>query len=458
MVNNTLLPLHLIMNKILFLCVLGIITVIIVGLVIYNLQTSYTPEKQNVDEFIFESTSIPLDRNNPIKIGILHSLSGTMAISEQSVVDATLMAVDEINAKGGILGREIVPIVKDGRSDWDVFAHEAEVLIDIEEVDVVFGGWTSASRKTMKPIFEEYDHLLFYPVQYEGLEKSLNIIYTGAVPNQQVLPAVEWAYSNLGTNFFLIGSDYVFPKSANKIIKYKISELGGTVVGEEYKILGDRYFDDVVEKISETKPDVILNTINGDSNIAFFKALRQQGIESNEIPTISFSVAEDEISNFGVEYMQGDYASWNYFQSLENERNHEFVNNFKKKYGMFRVVDDPMEAGYIGVYLYAKAVESVGTADVSKVRDALRGITFNAPEGAVGIDPETQHLSKVVRIGQILPDGQFKIISSSETPIKSEPFPKYQTEEQWNSFLESLYVGWNRNWSNPEPLTQGVQK
>ena len=442
------------MNKLLLFSVIGILIIIVFGVGIFNLQTMDINKNYHF-EFASDYVAVPLDRENPIKVGIIHSLSGTMAVSEKSVVDSTLMAIDEINAKGGILGREIIPIVKDGRSDWDIFAYEAENLIVNEDVDVVFGGWTSASRKTMKPIFEEHEHLLFYPVQYEGLEKSPNIIYTGASPNQQVLPAVDWAFVNLGTKFFLVGSDYVFPRSANEIIKSKIYELGGTVVGEEYKLLGDQYFDDVVEKISKSKPDVILNTINGDSNVAFFKELRQQGIESDEIPTISFSIAENDIHNLGVEYLQGDYASWNYFQSLSNEKNREFVDNFKKKYGSERVVDDPMVAGYVGVHLYAKAVESAGTTETHPVSDALRGLTINSPKGAIGIDPETQHLSKVVRIGQILPDGQFKIVSSSEKPIHPEPFPHYKTEEQWNSFLEDLYFGWDENWANSILISQG---
>ena len=445
------------MNKIFIFSVIGISIVIFTGFTLYNLQSNYS-EQISSNNLDFELDIVSLNTENPIKVGILHSLSGTMAISETSVVDSTLMAIDEINERGGILGREIVPIVRDGSSDWDIFAQEAESLIVDEDVSVVFGGWTSASRKTMKPIFEEFDHLLFYPVQYEGLEKSPNIIYTGASPNQQVLPAVDWAFKNLGTNFFLVGSDYVFPKSANEIIKAKIHELGGTVVGEEYSLLGNTNFDNIVDKISESNPDVILNTINGDSNIAFFKELRHRGITSQQIPTISFSIAEDEIRNFGVEYMQGDYASWNYFQSLPHEKNKIFVENFKKKYGLDRVVDDPMEAGYLGVYLYAKAVESVGTDDIPTVRNALRGITFDAPSGAVGVDPQNQHLSKVVRIGKILPDGQFKIVSSSEKPIKPEPYPKYKTEEQWNDFLNNLYFGWGGNWANRTIISQGVEK
>ncbi len=380
---------------------------------------------------------------------MLHSLSGTMAISETSVVDATLLAIDEINERGGLLGRKVVPVVVDGQSDWPTFAAEAERLIVEEEVSAIFGGWTSASSKTMKPVFEEYNHLLFYPVQYEGLEQSPNIVYTGAAPNQQVLPAIDWAFENLGTKFFLVGSDYVFPRSANAIMKERINELGGEILGEEYRILGDRNFVEIVDKIAKTKPDVILNTINGDSNLGFFNELRKKGIEPETIPTISFSIAEDEIRHLGAMTMSGDYAAWNYFQSIDLPENKVFVQNFKNKYGPHRVTDDPMEASYIGVYLFAKAVEKAGSVDVNAVREAVKGITFAAPEGIVGVDPETQHLSKAVRIGQILDDGQFKIIYSTEEPIHPIPYPKYKSVQEWDEFLEELYNGWGQSWSNP---------
>lgn len=437
------------MNKIVILGVIGIIIISITGAISLSLfsDNSYINNEQR--HVILDESLVTLDTDNPIKIGILHSLSGTMAISESVVVDSVLLAVEEINSRGGILGREVIPIIKDGQSDWDIFADEAENLIVEEEVDVVFGGWTSASRKTMKPVFEEYNHLLFYPVQYEGLESSPNIIYTGAAPNQQVLPAIDWANKELGNKFFLVGSDYIFPRSAGEIMKAKILEIGGSVVGEEYKVLGERDFVDVVDKIVASNPDVILNTINGDSNIEFFKELRKNKIYSYEIPTISFSIAESEIRLIGTKSMQGDYASWNYFQSIKHENNQKFVKSFQEKYGSHRVVADPMEAGYVGVYLYAKAVESVGSTDIIKVRETLKGLTLNAPEGVVGIDPENNHLSKIIRIGQILPNGQFKIVSSSEQPIKAQPYPDYKTKEQWNSFLDNLYNQWDKSWANP---------
>ena len=437
------------MNKIVILGVIGIIIISITGAISLSLfsDNSYINNEQR--HVILDESLVTLDTDNPIKIGILHSLSGTMAISESVVVDSVLLAVEEINSRGGILGREVIPIIKDGQSDWDIFADEAENLIVEEEVDVVFGGWTSASRKTMKPVFEEYNHLLFYPVQYEGLESSPNIIYTGAAPNQQVLPAIDWANKELGNKFFLVGSDYIFPRSAGEIMKAKILEIGGSVVGEEYKVLGERDFVDVVDKIVASNPDVILNTINGDSNIEFFKELRKNKIYSYEIPTISFSIAESEIRLIGTKSMQGDYASWNYFQSISNENNQKFVKSFQEKYGSHRVVADPMEAGYVGVYLYAKAVELVGSTEIIQVREALKGMTLNAPEGVVGIDPENNHLSKIIRIGQILPNGQFKIVSSSEQPIKAQPYPDYKTKEQWNSFLDNLYNQWDKSWANP---------
>lgn len=424
-----------------------LITLIISSFLLYDDQRIATSE-QNEYPLITYDTSF--ENDNPIKIGIIHSLTGTMAISEKPVVDATLLAISEINKSGGLLGRELVPIIKNGDSNWNTFKESAEELITVEEVDVVFGGWTSASRKTMLPVFEKYDHLLFYPVQYEGLESSSNIIYTGAAPNQQVLPAVEWAYNNLGTTFFLIGSDYVFPRSANEIIKFKLKELGGEILGEKYRILGATDFKDVVNEIIEKQPDVILNTINGDSNTAFFAELREQGVSPNNIPTISFSLSEGEIETMSPDDVIGDYASWNYFQSIDNKLNRDFVTNFKNQFGKNRVIDDPMEAAYFGVYLYAKAVEKAGTTDIPTVRQNLKGLSLLAPEGSITIHPENQHTAKAVRIGKILPDGQFEIVYSSQIPISPIPYPNYKTEEEWNTFLDNLYYGWDKNWANLE--------
>lgn len=386
----------------------------------------------------------------PVKVGILHSLTGTMAFSETAVVDATLFAIEEINARGGLLGgRRIVPVVADGRSDWPTFAAEAERLITREAVSVVFGCWTSASRKTVRPVFEKHGHLLFYPVQYEGLETSPAIVYTGAAPNQQIIPAVKWAMDKLGTRFYLVGSDYVFPRTANAIIKDQVAALRGAVVGEDYLLLGATDMDAVVARIAAAKPDVILNTINGDSNIAFFRALRAAGITAAAIPTISFSIAEGELQTMTVAELAGDYAAWNYFQSVDTPENRGFVERFRARFGAGRVTSDPMEAAYLGVHLWAQAVEKAGRTDPQAVREAAGNQSFPAPEGVVVLDPETRHTWKGVRIGRIRTDGQFDVVWDSGKPIRPVPYPVYRSKADWDHFLDGLYTGWNGHWANP---------
>lgn len=384
----------------------------------------------------------------PIKVGVLHSLTGTMAISEQSVVDATLLAISEINQNGGVLGRKIQPIVVDGKSDWPTFAAAAEKLITQDRVVTIFGCWTSASRKTVKPVFEKYDHLLIYPVQYEGLEQSPNIIYTGAAPNQQIIPAVKWSVDNLGKRFFLVGSDYVFPRTANAIIKDLVRALQLEIVGEEYVLLGSTEVDGIIQKILAAQPDVILNTINGDSNVAFFQALRAAGITPDKIPTISFSIAEEELRHLNIKDMVGDYAAWNYFQSIDSAENQRFVRLFKEKYGQDRVTNDPIEAAYFGVHLWAQAVEEAGTDNVRAIREAMGDRSWNAPEGILYIDADTQHTWKTVRIGQITETGQFKILWTSDKPIRPVPYPISRTKGEWDNFLQQLYDGWNQQWAN----------
>ncbi len=398
--------------------------------------------------FFWTHSQIQISKK-PIKVGILHSLTGTMAISEKSVVDATLLAIAEINEKGGVLGRKIQPIIVDGKSDWNTFAQQAEYLITKEKVATVFGCWTSASRKTVKPVFEKYNHLLIYPVQYEGLEESPNIVYTGAAPNQQIIPAVKWAFDNLGKRFFLVGSDYVFPRTANAIIKDQAVALRGEILGEEYILLGSNNVADTIKKIIETKPNVILNTINGDSNIAFFNALREAGITPDKIPTISFSIAEEELRSLPRKDVIGDYAVWNYFQSIDEVTNRDFIKNFQQKYGKNRVTSDPIEAGYFGVYLWAQAAEDAGTDEVNTIREYIKDQSFKAPEGIVYLDSDNQHTWKTVRVGKIKADGQFKIVWNSEKPIRPIPYPISRSKAEWEIFLKALYQGWNNNWANP---------
>lgn len=362
--------------------------------------------------------------SDTIKVGILHSLSGTMAISETSVRDAELLAIEEINAQGGVLGKQLEPIVEDGESDWPTFAEKAEKLLVQDGVATVFGCWTSASRKAVLPVFEKHNGLLWYPVQYEGLEASPNIFYSGAAPNQQIVPAVEWLIDQDLERMFLLGSDYVFPRTANLIIKKQLEDAGAEVVGEEYTPLGHTEYSTVISKIEAAEADVVFNTLNGDSNVAFFKQFGAAGFSPEDLPTLSVSVAEQEIIGIGAENMAGHYAAWNYFQSVDTPRNREFVEAYKARFGQDRVTDDPIEAAYINVYLWAKAVEKAGTTDVDAVREAAAGITFDAPEGMVRIDGENQHISKSVRIGQVQPDGQFEVVHSTDEPVDPDPYLK----------------------------------
>ncbi len=357
-----------------------------------------------------------------IKVGILHSLSGTMAISEVSVKDAEMMAIEEINASGGVLGKQLIPVIEDGASDWPTFAEKARKLISSDEVAAVFGGWTSASRKAMQPVFEELNGLLWYPVQYEGLEASPNIFYTGATTNQQIVPSVSWLLENRGTKFFLLGSDYVFPRTANNIIKAQLAAEGGEMVGEEYTPLGHTEYSTIINKIKAAKPDVIYNTLNGDSNVAFFKQLKDAGISADDITTLSVSVAEEEIRGIGADVLEGHLAAWNYFQTTDTPENTKFVDSYKAKYGADRVTSDPIEAGYIAVYLWAAAVEKAGTTDVDAVREAAKGIEFNAPEGTVTIDGDNQHIYKKVLIGEVNAEGMFDVLYSTPEPVKPDPY------------------------------------
>ncbi|TYR81712.1 urea ABC transporter substrate-binding protein [Priestia megaterium] len=367
-----------------------------------------------------------------VKVGVLHSLSGTMSISEVSLRDAELMAIDEINAAGGVLGKKIEPVVEDGASDWPTFAEKAKKLLQKDQVATIFGGWTSASRKAMLPVVEQNKGLLWYPVQYEGMESSPNIFYTGATTNQQIVPAVTWLLENKGKKVFLIGSDYVFPRTANKVIKAQLKAEGGTLAGEEYTPLGHTDYSTLISKIKDAKPDVVFNTLNGDSNVAFFKQLKDAGITAADIPVLSVSVAEEEIRGIGASVLEGHYASWNYYQTTDTPENKKFVANYKKIYGEDRVTGDPIEAAYTAVHLWAEAVEKAGSFEVDKVKKAADGIEFNAPSGKVKIEGSNQHIWKTVRIGQVQADGQFKEVWSSSEAVKPDP---YLESYEWGASL-----------------------
>ncbi|MGD9724620.1 MAG: transporter substrate-binding protein [Pirellulales bacterium] len=386
----------------------------------------------------------------PIRVGVLRSLSGTMAESESPVVDATLLAIDEVNKAGGVLGRPIEAVVRDGRSDPHVFASQAEQLVSDDPVSAVFGCWTSASRKTVVPVFERHHSLLVYPVQYEGLEESPNVVYLGSTPNQQIIPAIKWAYAFLGKRrFFLVGSDYIFPRAANAIMRDTLGDMQAEVVGEEYLPLGSYDVKAVVDKIAASRPDVILNTINGSSNVPFFKALRTAGLTPEKVPTISFSIGEQELRLMNVAAMVGDYAVWNYFQSIDSPANREFVGRFHARYSPQRVVTDPMESAYTGVKLWAQAVQQAGTDDPQVIREAILEQQCAGPSGPVRLDPATRHAFNTPRVGQITPDGQFEIVWTAVKPEPPQPFPPSRTREQWREFLDQLRAGWGGHWSAP---------
>ena len=373
--------------------------------------------------------------SDTIKVGILHSLSGTMAISETAVHDAELLAIEEINAGGGVMGKQIEVVIEDGASDWPTFAEKARKLLQEDEVSVVFGGWTSASRKAMLPVFEANNGLLFYPVQYEGLETSPNIFYTGATTNQQIVPAIEYLLEEGKTKFYLLGSDYVFPRTSNLIINKQLAAAGIEAVGEEYTPLGHTEYSTVITKIKVAEPDVVFNTLNGDSNVAFFKQLKDAGITPEELPTVSVSVAEEEITGIGAENIAGHLVAWNYFQTTQTPENDKFVAAFKSKYGENRVTDDPIEAGYFGVYLWKAAVEKAGSAEVAAVKEAAKGIPFAAPGGTVTIHNENQHVSKTVRIGKVRDDGQIDEVWNSGAPVEPDP---YLDNYEWAAGLREL--------------------
>jgi urea transport system substrate-binding protein len=365
-----------------------------------------------------------------IKVGILHSLTGTMSISEKSVVDAENLAIDEINKAGGVLGKQIVAITEDGQSDWPTFAEKAKKLIDQDKVATVFGCWTSASRKAVLPVFEAKKHLLWYPVQYEGQECSNNVFYTGAAPNQQIEPSVDWLLEKKGKEFFLVGSDYVFPRTANNIIKAQLAAKGGKTVGEDYIPLGVNEVKPVIAKIKAALPNggVIYNTLNGDTNVAFFKEMQASGMGPDKYPVMSVSIAEEEVQAIGVEYLKGHFAAWNYFQTVDNPASKKFVAAFKAKFGEKRVVNDPMESAYIMVYMWAAAVKKAGKFDdLDAVKKAAYGATFDAPQGTVTMNTN-HHLSKFVRIGEVVEGGLFKIVYETKEAVKPLPWNQYVAE------------------------------
>ena len=379
----------------------------------------------------------------PIKVGILHSLSGTMAISETVLKDTALMAIEEINAKGGVLGRKLEPVVVDPASNWPLFAEKTKQLLTQDKVAVIFGCWTSVSRKSVLPVVEELNGLLFYPVQYEGEELSKNVFYTGAAPNQQAIPAVEYLMSKEGGSakrFVLLGTDYVYPRTTNKILRAFLKSKGvaDADIMEEYTPFGHADYQTIISKVKkfagEGKRTAVISTINGDSNVPFYKELGNAGLKAKDVPVVAFSVGEEELRGVDTKPLVGHLAAWNYFMSVKNPTNTEFT----KQWGAYAkakniaghkdkpLTNDPMEATYIGVKMWAQAVEKAKSTDVDKVIAAMAGQTVKAPSGFTAtMDMKNHHLHKPVFIGEVKADGQFNVVWKTPGPVKAKPWSPY---------------------------------
>jgi len=388
------------------------------------------------------AASSALAQQKTVKVGVLHSLSGTMAISETVLKDVALMTFEEINAKGGVLGAKIEPVVVDPASNWPLFAEKARQLLTQDKVAVVFGGWTSVSRKSMLPVFEELNGLLFYPVQYEGEEISRNVFYTGAAPNQQAIPATEYLMSEDGggaKRFVLLGTDYVYPRTTNKILRAFLKSKGvaDKDIDEVYTPFGYSDYQTIVANIRKFAAGgrtAVISTINGDSNVPFYKELGNQGLKATDVPVVAFSVGEEELRGVDTKPLVGHLAAWNYFMSVKSPEN----DAFKKKWAAYArkkgiagqkdkpLTNDPMEATYIGINLWKQAVEKAKSFDVDKVRAAMAGQTFRAPSGfVVTMDAKNHHLQKPVYIGEVKADGQFNVVWKTKGPVKAQPWSPY---------------------------------
>ncbi len=370
----------------------------------------------------------------PIKLGVVHALSGTMATSEAPLVDALAFAVDEINRQGGVLGRPLQLVLADTRSQAQYAARQAQWLIEEQGVAALFGCWTSACRRAVKPVVEAHDHVLFYPLQYEGMEISPNIIYTGLAPNQQIVPAVRWGMERFGRRVLLVGSDYVFPRVANVIIADLVRINGGEIVAQTYLPLAARDVSQVIRDIEQQQPALILNTLNGDTNQAFFDALVAQGL--TDVPMVSFSVGEPEMVAWGGGRLTQHFGVWSFFQSLEDARTREFVTRFHAFLGEARPISDPMVASYLGVQLWARSAAYEGTPAPSRVNSTfLSQLSLPAPGSIVVVDNHTRHLWRKVRIAQVLANGQYQALMASEHLIRPTPWPDYRSRASWQQRL-----------------------
>src|SRR4051812_2410341 len=386
-------------------------------------------------------SALPAHAQSTIKVGILHSLSGTMAISETVLKDTVLMAIDEINAKGGVLGKKLEPVIVDPASNWPLFAEKTKQLLGQDKVAVIFGCWTSVSRKSVLPVVEEMNGLLFYPVQYEGEELSKNVFYTGAAPNQQAIPAVEYLMSKDGggaKRFVLLGTDYVYPRTTNKILRSFLHSKGidDKDIDEKYTPFGHSDYQTIVadiKKFSGGGKTAVISTINGDSNVPFYKELGNQGLKATDVPVVAFSVGEEELRGVDTKPLVGHLAAWNYFMSVKNPEN----DAFRKKWAAYAkakklpgadkpLTNDPMEATYVGIHMWKQAVEKAKSFDTDKVIVAMGGQTFKSPDGfMMAMDATNHHLHKPVMIGEIKADGQFNVVWKTPAPIRAQPWSPF---------------------------------
>jgi urea transport system substrate-binding protein len=391
---------------------------------------------------VLGSVTLPATAEDTIKVGILHSLSGTMAISETALKETALMTIDDINKHGGVLGKKLEPVVVDPASDWPLFATKARELISQNKVAVVFGCWTSVSRKSVLPVFKELNSLLFYPVQYEGEELEKNVFYTGAAPNQQAIPAVEYLMSKEGggaKRWVLLGTDYVYPRTTNKILRAFLKSKGvaDEDILEEYTPFGHSDYQTIIAKIkkfsAEGKKTAVVSTINGDSNVPFYKELGNAGMKATDVPVVAFSVGEEELRGVDAKPLVGQLAAWNYFESVKNPTNTAFIKMYKSwakdhKLPNFEtaVTNDPMEATYIGIHMWKQAVEKAKSVDTDKVIAAMAGQTFAAPSGfKIEMDSKNHHLHKPVMIGEVKADGQFNVVWKTKAPVKAQPWSPF---------------------------------
>jgi len=385
----------------------------------------------------------------PIRVGVLHSLTGPMASSEVPVVNAIRMAAEEVNAAGGLLGRPVELVVRDGKSDPATFAAEAERLLAEDRVCVIFGCWTSASRRTVRPVIERLKGLMIYPVQYEGVESSPHLVYAGAAPNQQIVPAVRWLFDRGARRFALVGSDYVFPHVANAIVRDLVRSLGGEVAIERYIPLAGGGEGEVAREIAASKPDVILNTVNGDANRALMLALRACGIEPGRTPVMSFSIAEPQIAAWSPDAFAGDFVAATYFESMPGAESRKFARALRARHGDAARASDAVESAYTAFALWAEAVEDTGTTDPIAVRSAMGGMFTVGPAGIAIVDSSSGHLWRSARIGEVMPDGSIRVAWESGAPIRPMPYPLWRSRKDWDRFLSGMRDSWGGAWSSP---------